>query len=93
MLGAIPVFCDIDVNTLNLDPTVLESSITPRTRAIIPVHFAGMPADMENILRIASRHNLAVIEDAAHAHGAIWNGKAVALSETAARLVFKCQRT
>ena len=68
--NAIPVFADIDLETFNLDPKAVEAAITPRTRAIIPVHFAGQPADMEAILKIARERNLIVIEDAAHAHGA-----------------------
>jgi len=68
--NAIPVFADIDVNTFNLDPKALEAAITPRTRAIIPVHFAGQPADMDAVMAIAKKRKLFVIEDAAHAHGA-----------------------
>lgn len=70
--NAIPVFADIDLDTFNLDPKVVEAAITPRTRAIIPVHFAGQPADMDALMRIARKHNLIVIEDAAHAHGALY---------------------
>ena len=66
----IPVFADIDLDTFNLDPAAVESAVTPRTRAIIPVHFAGQPADMTAIMRIARARKLIVIEDAAHAHGA-----------------------
>ncbi len=66
----VPVFADIDLETFNLDPGAVEAAITPRTRAIIPVHFAGQPADMEALLRIARKYKLFVIEDAAHAHGA-----------------------
>jgi dTDP-4-amino-4,6-dideoxygalactose transaminase len=72
---AVPVFADIDLNTFNLDPAAVEAAITPRTRAIIPVHFAGLPADMESIMSIARRHDLTVIEDAAHAHGASYRGR------------------
>lgn len=68
-VGALPVFADIQADTLNLDPASFEAAITPRTRAVIPVHFAGHPANMDAILAIARRHGLAVIEDAAHAHG------------------------
>jgi dTDP-4-amino-4,6-dideoxygalactose transaminase len=68
--NAIPVFADIDLDTFNLDPRAVEAAITPRTRAIIPVHFAGQPADMDAILALARKRKLAVIEDAAHAHGA-----------------------
>jgi dTDP-4-amino-4,6-dideoxygalactose transaminase len=68
--NTIPVFADIDLDTFNLDPSALEAAITPRTRAVIPVHFAGLPADMDAINAIARRHGLLVVEDAAHAHGA-----------------------
>jgi len=76
-VGAIPVFSDIDETTYNLDPARLSEAITPRTRALIPVHFAGHPADMDAILRIADQNDLFVIEDAAHAHGASWRGQKV----------------
>lgn len=72
-----PIFVDIEPDTCNLDPAKLEAAITPRTRAIIPVHFGGQPADMDRLLAIARRHHLAVIEDAAHAHGAIYKGRKV----------------
>jgi dTDP-4-amino-4,6-dideoxygalactose transaminase len=68
--NAIPVFADIDLDTFNLDPKAVEAAITPRTRAIIPVHFAGQPADMAALQRLADAHGLVLIEDAAHAHGA-----------------------
>ncbi|MCW5552555.1 MAG: DegT/DnrJ/EryC1/StrS family aminotransferase [Verrucomicrobiae bacterium] len=71
----VPVFADIHLNTFNLDPKAVEASITPRTRAIIPVHFAGQPADMTAIMAIAKKHKLLVIEDAAHAHGASYRNK------------------
>jgi dTDP-4-amino-4,6-dideoxygalactose transaminase len=75
--NAIPVFVDIDPDTYNLDPDLIEAAITPRTRAIIPVHFAGLPADMKRIHALARRRRLAVIEDAAHAHGATLGGRKV----------------
>ncbi len=68
--NAVPVFADIDLNTFNLDPAAVEAALTPRTRAIIPVHFAGLPADMDALMAIARKRKLLVIEDAAHAHGA-----------------------
>jgi dTDP-4-amino-4,6-dideoxygalactose transaminase len=73
--NAIPVFADVDLQTFNLDPAAVERAITPRTRAIIPVHFAGQPADMAAIMALAQARNLVVIEDAAHAHGASYRGR------------------
>src|SRR5439155_21608662 len=61
--NAIPVFADIDLDTFNLDPKAVSAAVTRRTKAIIPVHFAGQPADMRQIMAIAKRHNLVVIED------------------------------
>lgn len=75
--GAIPVFIDIDPNTANLDPALIERAITSRTKAIIPVHLYGRPADLDLILEIAKRHGLNVIEDACQAHGARYYGKRV----------------
>ncbi|MCC6389724.1 MAG: DegT/DnrJ/EryC1/StrS family aminotransferase [Bryobacterales bacterium] len=75
LIGATPVFCDIDLATFNMSPARFEEAITPRTRAVIPVHFAGLAADMDAILAIAKRHGIAVLEDAAHAHGGTWMGK------------------
>jgi UDP-4-amino-4-deoxy-L-arabinose-oxoglutarate aminotransferase len=72
--GARPVFADIHYDTLNIDVTDIEARITPRTKAIIPVHFAGAPAEMDRILEIADRHRLTVIEDAAHAVGTRYRG-------------------
>jgi len=72
---AVPVFADIDLETFNLDPEAVEAAITPRTRAIIPVHFAGQPANMDAIMALARKHKLVVIEDAAHAHGASYRNR------------------
>ena len=71
----VPVFADVDTETFNLDPRAVEAAITPRTRAVIPVHFAGQVADMDAIMAIAARHDLLVIEDAAHAHGASYHNR------------------
>jgi perosamine synthetase len=75
--NAIPVFVDIDPRTYCMDPARLEAAITPRTKAIIPVHIQGCPADLDPILAIAKKHSLAVIEDACQAHGAVYKGKKV----------------
>jgi len=75
--NAIPVFADIDPRTYNIDPVKIEERITPRTKAIIPVHLYGLPADMDRILDIASRHDLVVIEDCCQAHGAEYQGRKV----------------
>ncbi|HEY7522671.1 MAG TPA: DegT/DnrJ/EryC1/StrS family aminotransferase [Candidatus Limnocylindrales bacterium] len=74
---AIPVFVDIDPVTYNLDPAKIEAKIGPRTRAIIAVHIGGMPADLGEILEIAGRHGIPVIEDACQAHGATYRGRQV----------------
>jgi dTDP-4-amino-4,6-dideoxygalactose transaminase len=73
--GATPVPVDIDSQTLNIDTDALEQRITPRSRAIVPVHFAGRPCDMDAIMRIASKHDLLVIEDCAHAIETQWRGQ------------------
>jgi dTDP-4-amino-4,6-dideoxygalactose transaminase len=73
--GATPVFVDIDPATFNIDVTRIEAAITSRTKAIMPVHLFGQPADMDPIMEIARRHNLVVIEDAAQAHGAEYKGR------------------
>jgi dTDP-4-amino-4,6-dideoxygalactose transaminase len=76
-VGAKPVFVDVSKNTMLMDPEAFEIAITPRTRAVIPVHLYGHPCDLDRILEIARRHELKVIEDAAQAHGARWRGKRV----------------
>ncbi len=73
--NAVPIFGDVDLETFNLDPLSVAIAITPRTKAVVPVHFAGMPADMASITRLAREHGLAVIEDAAHAHGAMYRDR------------------
>jgi perosamine synthetase len=75
--NATPVFADVEMDTLNLDPDDIERKITPKTRAILPVHYGGHPADMERILAIAAAHNLMVVEDAAHAAGSLYKGQPV----------------
>jgi len=73
--GARPVFVDIDPRTFTMDPLKIKAAITPRTKAIIPVHLYGQPADMDPIVAIAKKHNLVVIEDACQAHGAEYKGR------------------
>jgi dTDP-4-amino-4,6-dideoxygalactose transaminase len=75
--GATPVYVDIDPKTFNMDPAKVEAAITQKTRAIMPVHLYGQPADMGPIVEIARRHGLIVIEDAAQAHGAEYKGRRV----------------
>jgi dTDP-4-amino-4,6-dideoxygalactose transaminase len=74
-VNAVPIFVDIDADTYNLDPKLIEAAISKRTKAIIPVHFGGLSAAMDKIKRIAKKYKLIVIEDACHAHGAEWKGK------------------
>jgi dTDP-4-amino-4,6-dideoxygalactose transaminase len=76
-VGARPVFVDVDVRTRNLDLQQAEAAITPRTKALLPVHFAGLAVDMEKLYALAERRRLRVIEDAAHAIGARWRGKLI----------------
>jgi dTDP-4-amino-4,6-dideoxygalactose transaminase len=73
--NCIPVFIDIDPNTYNINPDRIESAITKKTKAVIPVHFGGHACDMDKIIAIAGKHNIAIIEDACHAHGAEYKGK------------------
>lgn len=75
--GARPVLVDIDPRSFTLDPAAIEAAITPRTKAILPVHLYGQPADMDPIMEVARRHGLIVIEDAAQAHGAKYKGRPV----------------
>jgi dTDP-4-amino-4,6-dideoxygalactose transaminase len=75
LLNAVPVFVDIDPETYCLDAKLIEQAITPKTKAILPVHLGMRFADMDEILRVAAKHKLKVIEDCAHAHGGMWKGK------------------
>lgn len=87
-VGARPVFADIDARTYNLDAHAVEAVLTPATRAILPVHIYGQPADMDALAALAARHNLVLIEDAAQAHGATWNGRTVGVLGDAACFSF-----
>lgn len=76
-VGAKPVFVDVDLDSRNIDLNRVEAAITPRTRAIMPVHFAGLPVDMDALYALAEKHGLRVIEDAAHAIGSAWKGRRI----------------
>jgi dTDP-4-amino-4,6-dideoxygalactose transaminase len=76
-VGAKPVFVDIKKDTYNIDPEEIKKAITPKTKAIIPVHYAGQPCEIDKIMKIAKKHNLFVIEDAAHAIGAEYKGRKI----------------
>jgi dTDP-4-amino-4,6-dideoxygalactose transaminase len=73
--GALPVFCDVTPETLTIDPDQVEAAVTPRTRAIMPVHLGHQMADMDRVMEVARRHSLAVVEDCAHAHGQRWRDR------------------
>jgi dTDP-4-amino-4,6-dideoxygalactose transaminase len=75
LVNAVPVFVDVDPDTYCLDAKLIEQAITPKTKAILPVHLGMRFADMDEILRISKKHNLKVIEDCAHAHGGMWKGQ------------------
>jgi dTDP-4-amino-4,6-dideoxygalactose transaminase len=87
-VGARPVLVDVDPRTCNIDPRLIESAITARTRAIMPVHLYGQPADMDPIMDIARRHDLVVIEDACQAHGARYKGRRAGSTGHAAAFSF-----
>lgn len=75
LVNAVPVIVDVDPASYNISPEAVEAAITPRTKAIIPVHNGGYPCDMDRLMEIASKHNLFVVEDCAHAHGSEWRGR------------------
>jgi dTDP-4-amino-4,6-dideoxygalactose transaminase len=86
--GAIPVFADIDERTVTLDPAAVARHITPRTRAVVPVHLYGHPVDMDPLLALAREHNLKVVEDCAQAHGTRYRGRLVGTMGDAAAFSF-----
>ena len=93
-LGADPVFADIDERTLNISPESIEKAITPKTKAIMPVHVGGLPCDMDAILAIAKKHGLKVVEDAAHAFPVRYKGRMIgALDSDAAVYSFYATKT
>ena len=83
LLGATPVFVDVDIDTLMSDVAAIEAAITPRTKAIIPVHYAGAAFDLDPLYALAERHGIPVIEDAAHAAGTFYRGRAIGAQGTA----------
>ena len=87
-VGATPVCVDVRCDTGNLDPGLLEDACTPRTRAVIPVHLYGQPADMDPVVAFAKKHSLLVVQDAAQAHGARYKGKTVGMLGDAACFSF-----
>jgi dTDP-4-amino-4,6-dideoxygalactose transaminase len=92
LFGAIPVFVDVEPGTLLIDPTLIDAAVTPRTKAIITVHIAGSPSNMDAINAVASKHGLAVIEDAAQAVGAQWKGAGVGTLGTAGTFSFQSSK-
>lgn len=86
--GATPVFVEPDIRTYNIDPARIEAALTPRTKAVMPVHLYGQPADMDPILAIAKKHGLYVVEDCAQAHGASYKGKLIGTFGDAAGFSF-----
>jgi len=87
-VGAEPVFAEVDAATLMLDPDAVAAAVGPRTRAILPVHYAGQPVDLDAIRAVAARHGLLVIEDAAHALGTTYRGRPIGGGSTAAAFSF-----
>jgi dTDP-4-amino-4,6-dideoxygalactose transaminase len=90
--GAVPIFADIDLDTFNIDAGDAEQRATPRTRAIMPVHFAGRPVDWDAVEAVARRHDWLVIEDAAQAWGAVWKERPVGALGTAAGFSFQSSK-
>lgn len=87
-VGAKPVFVEPDIRTFNINPALIESAITPKTKAIMPVHLYGQPCDMDPIMAIAKKHGLKIVEDCAQAHGAIYKGKKIGTFGDAAGFSF-----
>lgn len=87
-VGATPIFVEPDIRTFNIDSNLIESAITERTKAIMPVHLYGQPCDMDSIMDIAEKYNLFIVEDCAQAHGAVYKGKVVGTFGDAAGFSF-----
>ena len=92
IVGATPVFADVDLETWNLSTPAVEAAVSDRTKAVIPVHFGGLPVDFDSLLPLARKHNLFVIEDAAHAHGSSWNGQPVGALGVAGSFSFQASK-
>jgi dTDP-4-amino-4,6-dideoxygalactose transaminase len=90
--NAVPVFADVEPRTMNMDPDSAAALITPRTRAFMPVHLAGLPADLDRLGRLAASNNLHLIEDAAQAHGAVWRGRKVGSIADAGEFSFQASK-
>ncbi|HUU53277.1 MAG TPA: DegT/DnrJ/EryC1/StrS family aminotransferase [Armatimonadota bacterium] len=93
MVNAVPVFVDIVPETCQIDPAAVEAAITPRTKAIIGVHYGGYPVDFDRLLPIAKKHDLVFIEDCAHAHGTEWKGRKVGALGTAGTFSFQMSKS
>ncbi len=91
-VNGVPIFADVDPDTMNIDPKSIESMITEKTKAIVAVHIAGCPADMDGIMELARKHNLVVIEDSAQAHLAEWKGRRVGAIGTAGTFSFQASK-
>ncbi|MEN6401239.1 MAG: DegT/DnrJ/EryC1/StrS aminotransferase family protein, partial [Armatimonadia bacterium] len=87
-VGARPVLVDVDRTSLNINPELVAAAVTPATRAIMPVHFAGLPCDLEALGEIAKQHGLDIIEDAAHAIGTLYRGKPIGALSKATEFSF-----
>ncbi len=91
-VNAVPIFVDVEADTLNIDARSVEHALTPRTRAIVPVHFAGQAADMGAILDMAATRGLRVVEDAAHGHGGTWRGRGLGSMGDAGTFSFQASK-
>lgn len=92
MIGSIPVFVDVEPGTMNMDPTKIEAAITKRTKAVLPVHIGGRPANMDGVMEVARKHGLKVVEDCCQAHGASWRDKKVAAIGDAGAFSFQSSK-
>jgi dTDP-4-amino-4,6-dideoxygalactose transaminase len=91
-VGALPVMVDVRRDTFCIDPELVEAAITPRTKAIIAVHMGGHPADLDRLSEIASRHNVALVEDSSHAHGTEWRGRRIGTFGSAGTFSFQSSK-